>query len=285
MNTNNPLIKKSDLGDAEIHFLHYPSDGPDLLLLHATGFLSWLWHPIASRLCSRFNIIAPDFYGYRKSDPHKGGLGWDILAHDVYRLCESLGLKNPSMAGHSMGGAVAVLCSTLQDLNPERLLLIEPIFLPEIAYTALRTIQQHPLASKAIKRKNFWEDRDELLSYIKSRNLFATWDEEMIELYITHGFTEAENGSLKLVCSPSEEASLFMGSTALNPWPLLSEIKCPVLVLEGEKTGNRSFVDINRAMTLFKQGEYFEVKNAGHLIPMEQPDTVYSLMNRFFTST
>lgn len=283
MTATNPLIKKCDLGDAEIHFLHYPSDGPDLVLLHATGFFSWLWHPIASRLCGRFNIIVPDFYGYRTSDPHTGGLGWDILAHDIFTLCKSLGLKTPFIAGHSMGGAVAVIYAALHDLKPERLLLIEPIFLPEIVYSVKMTIAQHPLASKAIKRKNFWRDRDEARSYIKSRKLFMLWDEEMMELYLEHGFTETVDGGFQLACSPSEEASLFMGSTARNPWPLLQEIKCPVLVLEGEKTENRTFVDIQRAMTLFKYGEYREVKKAGHLIPMEQPDTVYKLMNDFFT--
>ena len=282
MGKNLPLVKKADIGDAYIRYLHYPADGPDLLLLHATGFLSWLWHPVASRLHGKFNIIVPDLYGYRKSDPEKGGLGWDILAHDVYKLCLSLGLKTPCIAGHSMGGAVAVLCAALHDLKPRRLMLIEPIFLPEQAYTSIRTVEQHPLALKAIKRKNSWLDRNDTRSYLKGRNLFAAWDSEMLELYLEHGFVEPGGSGLALACSPSDEASLFMGSTAINPWPLLSEVKCPVLVLEGEKTGNRSFVDLQKAMALFRNADYVEVKGAGHLVPMEQPGTVYELMNKFF---
>jgi pimeloyl-ACP methyl ester carboxylesterase len=281
--TEIPLIKKHKIDDAYMTYLHYPSDGPDLVLLHATGFFSWLWHPIASRLCGRFNIIAPDFYGYRKKDPHEGGLGWDILAGDIFKLCKSHNMRKPFIAGHSMGGAVAVLCAALHDILPERLLLIEPIFLPEIAYIKRITVQQHPLASKAIKRKNSWKNLEEARTYLKTRKLFETWNEEMIELYLEHGFTESEDGGLSLTCPPDDEASLFMGSTALNPWPLLQKINCPVLVLEGEKTENRSFVDIKKALSLFKHSRYLEIKNVGHLIPMEQPETIYSIMNDFFS--
>jgi lipase len=282
MKNINPLIKKCDLGDAQIQYLHYPSGGPDLILLHATGFLSWLWHPIASRLAGTFNIIVPDFHSYRTRDPEQGGLSWKLLSDDIYKLSGILGLKNPYITGHSMGGTVAVLCAALHDLNPKKMLLIEPIFLPEITYSIKITVQQHPLASKSINRKNSWKDREEAFSYIKNRKLFNKWNDDMIDLYIKYGFTAGTDGSLALTCSPSNEASLFMGSTAVNPWPLLHEIKCPLLVLEGEESENKTFVDIKRAVSLFKYGEYLEIKKAGHLIPMEQPEAISSLMQKFF---
>jgi hypothetical protein len=72
-NRKTPVEKTCNIGDTEIKYLHYPCDGPDLLLLHATGFLPWVWHPVAEKLSEKFNIIAPysAITGFRTED---GGL-------------------------------------------------------------------------------------------------------------------------------------------------------------------------------------------------------------------
>jgi len=276
-----PLIKSCNIGDTSIEYLHYPSDGPDLLMLHATGFLPWLWHPIAKTLASSYNIVAPYFCDHRSSTPEDGGLGWDILAEDLYKFCSNLKLKIPYVAGHSMGGTVITLCAAAHKIKPAGMILIEPIFLPEISYDMKITVDQHPLASKSIKRRSEWSSSEEALSYLKSRKLFSKWDGEMLDLYMKYGMITGDGGGLTLACSPRKEASLFMGGNARNPWPLLKEINCPVLVVEGETSDNKPFIDLKKAAAQFHHGTYFEVKNAGHLIPMEQPQTITELINKF----
>jgi len=281
MNDIQPLIKSCDIGDAVIEYLHYPSDGPDLLLLHATGFLPWLWHPIAKSLAGSYNIIAPYFCDHRNSEPEDGGLGWDILADDLYKFCRNLNLKTPFVTGHSMGGTVITLCEALHKISPAGVILIEPIFLPEISYSTKITVEQHPLAAKSIKRKSRWDSSEEALSYLKSRKLFSKWDSEILDIYMKYGMVTGDGGGLTLVCSPRKEASLFMGGNAKNPWPLLPEVKCPVLVVEGETSENKLFIDLKKVTSLFPAGTYYEVKNAGHLIPMEQPGTITRLIKKF----
>ena len=34
----------------EVECLRWPGRGPALVMLHATGFLPWIWHPIAREL-------------------------------------------------------------------------------------------------------------------------------------------------------------------------------------------------------------------------------------------
>lgn len=282
MNKIEPEIKSCRIPDSEIQYLHYPGNGPDLILLHATGFLPWLWHPIAKEFWPDYNIYAPYFCDHRFAEPEDGGLSWVILAEDLYQFCGNLNLTSPLVAGHSMGATVITLCAALHKVTPAKLVLIEPIFLPDPVYQANLTVEQHPLASKSIKRKDSWESEDEARNYLKSKNLFKNWDSEILDLYIKHGMYCSGSEGLTLCCSPRREASLFMGSVIKNPWPLLDQIACPVLVIEGGESENRSYIDLKKAASIFPKGSYAEVKGAGHLVPMEYPAEVTKLMKDFF---
>lgn len=278
-----PQVKSCSVNGYEIQFLHYKGDGPDLVLLHATGFNPWLWHPLARELAPYFNIYAPYFCDHRFAEPEEGGLSWKILAEDLYRFCHELNLSRPFVAGHSMGATVITLCAAGHKVTPEKMILIEPIFLPEGIYSASLTVEQHPLASKSIKRKSQWASHPEAKDYLQSKSLFKNWDSEMIDLYIKHGMSCSDSGSLQLSCSPRREASLFMGSVVENPWPLLSEITCPVLIVEGEVSENKSYIDLKKAASAFANGSYTEVQSAGHLVPMEKPEAVTVIIKNFFS--
>jgi pimeloyl-ACP methyl ester carboxylesterase len=162
------------------------------------------------------------------------------------------------------------------------MILIEPIFLPPIVYTTKITVEQHPLASKSINRRNEWSSIDEVYSYFKGKKLFSRWDSEMLDLYIKYGMSQEDDGSFKLAIHPRKEAALFMGVNAIEPWPLLPKIECPVLVAEGGLGENRSFIDFKTAASLFQKGSFCEVDDAGHLFPMEKPKVTSELIKKFF---
>ncbi|MCX5851973.1 MAG: hypothetical protein NT072_07940 [Deltaproteobacteria bacterium] len=67
-----PQAEEYSLGDATLSYLSYEG-GPDaIVFLHATGFLPWMWHPIARNLAPAFRCIAPYFCNHRIIDPDKG---------------------------------------------------------------------------------------------------------------------------------------------------------------------------------------------------------------------
>lgn len=279
-----PQICAQNIGDVELSYLLYEGDGPPLIFLHATGFLPWLWHPLARELSVVSRIIAPSFCDHREADPENGGLNWATLAEDIVRLCDALQLKKPFLVGHSMGATVHIIANALCGLSAAGMVLIEPILLPAEFYLGHMRVDEHPLAARAIRRTNFWRDRDEAMTYLRSRALFQGWDEEMLELYIRHGMTEGEGGGLRLACSPRREAALFMGGRQFDPWPLLSKVSCPVLIVEGEKSENGGFIDLDRIQSLIPNCERLMVKDAGHLIPMERPREVTRIIRDFFCS-
>ena len=76
---------------------------------------------------------------------------------------------------------------------------------------------------------------------------------------------------------------MFMGGWDINPWPFLDKITCPVLVVEGENTENKGFVDVKKAVSLLQQGQYKSVAQAGHLIPMQKPQDIVRIIKDFIT--
>lgn len=282
MKTEMPEIRSLNVGDAELQYLHYGSQGPVIIMMHATGFLPWLWHPIARELSDEYRIIAPYFCDHRVVEPENGGLSWMLMAEDLCEICGKLNIENPFLVGHSMGATVMALANSVHETSAEKMILIEPIFLPQEFYKIDISIEQHPLASKSINRRNYWDTRDDARKYLKSKKLFMKWDDEMLDLYVRYGMVPGETGGLQLACHPRREAALFMGGRNFDPWPVLENISCPVLIVEGEKSENRTFIDLPKAVSVIRNGSYQLVKEAGHLIPMEQPETITQIIREYF---
>jgi len=276
-----PLTRFHDIGDAAVQYLVYENDGPTIILLHATGFSPWLWHPIASRLAQSYRVIAPYFCDHRETDPDKGGLGWMQLADDLCRLCDGLQIERPLLVGHSMGATVMIIAEAIYGPKAAGLLLIEPIFLPQEFYGIPLRVEDHPLARLSIKRRNAWDDPASAKAYLQAKPLFAQWDDAMLDLYITHGMVDSQAGGLELACSPPREAALFMGGMPYDPWPLIPQINCVVLIVEGGQSQNRRFMHLKDAVGLFPKGTYRLMEKAGHLIPMEQPSETFQIITAF----
>lgn len=281
MKANDPVIRSQDIGDADLQYLFYDGDGPPIILLHATGFLPWLWHPIARELSGSYKIIAPYFCDHRQTDPTEGGLSWMKLADDLCQLCTRLEIDRPFLVGHSMGATVMVLAEAVHGPKAAGIILIEPIFLPQNFYKLQISVAEHPLAGKSIKRRNFWDNASAAREYLKSKGLFKNWDDEMLDLYIKYGMVPGKTGGLQLACPPQKEASLFMGGMPYDPWPMLPKVSCPVKVLEGQNSANRGVIDLKKAVAVFPNASYQLIVGAGHLIPMEKPKDTIDIISKF----
>jgi lipase len=253
-------------------------------MLHATGFLPWLWHPIARELAGRHRVIAPYFCDHRLADIDKGGLDWMLLAEDLSRLCHQLKITHPVLVGHSMGATVMTYAQAVFGLAALGMLLIEPIFFPEDYYRIEMSPEDHPLAVKSLKRRNHWDSPMEMKAYLKTKPLFANWEEEFLDLYIEHGTLGDDGEGLALTCAPPREAAIYMGDKAHDPWPLIPQIQCPVLVLEGAGSSNREHIDLATAAARFPDGRFQRIAGAGHLIPMEKSKEILEVITDFVGS-
>jgi len=93
-----------------------------MVLLHALGERGADWAPVAVTLAERFRVITFDLRGHGNSD-WPGEYSFRLMRDDVIGALERLGLSRVTLAGHSMGGAVAYLVAMERPALVERLIV------------------------------------------------------------------------------------------------------------------------------------------------------------------
>jgi 3-oxoadipate enol-lactonase len=82
--------------------------GTPLVLLHGYPLDHSIWEPIVPMLENDFDLILPDLRGFGESEVSTGNYEMADLAADVAELLNGLDVWKACIAGHSMGGYVAL---------------------------------------------------------------------------------------------------------------------------------------------------------------------------------
>ena len=80
---------------------------PPMVLLHALGERAASWAPVTERFAERFHVFAFDLRGHGDSD-WPGEYSFRLMREDVHAALAALDLGPVTVAGHSMGGTVAL---------------------------------------------------------------------------------------------------------------------------------------------------------------------------------
>lgn len=81
--------------------------GPAVVLIHGFPQDWYEFHAIMPELAKRFTVIAIDLPGIGRSGPASGGHDAATTAKGLHALVQELGLKDPYIVGHDLGGMVA----------------------------------------------------------------------------------------------------------------------------------------------------------------------------------
>lgn len=79
-----------------------------MALLHGYPLDGSIWSEVVPLLADRFDLIIPDLRGFGESTTVDTPYTIDTLASDVAGLLDHLGFEKTALAGHSMGGYVAL---------------------------------------------------------------------------------------------------------------------------------------------------------------------------------
>lgn len=111
-------METANLPDVVMQYLRRGSGKP-LVLLHGFPLDSRIWIPIVPLLENDFELILPDLRGFGGSVSSSTQYSLSDMANDVVRLLDQLGTEKAYVAGHSMGGYIAL---AIAKSHPQRLL-------------------------------------------------------------------------------------------------------------------------------------------------------------------
>ena len=268
----------------EIAVQDWGGEGPLALFHHANGFCAALWAGVAERLRDRFRVIAMDARGH--GDSSQPPLGepatWERLCDDLEEVAEhwfeASGQRRIALGlGHSFGGTLMMCVAARRPEIFDRLVLVDPVIFPENVDRS--QARGNELAVRTLKRTRRWESRAEARAFFGEKELFEAWEPRAIDLYVDEALRDCPDGGVELKCSPEVESSIFGGPSSLDIHGEADRLETPTLLLWA-RAGNFERVVFDDLAARMRAGRVEDV-DAGHLIPMENPQVVADAVVRF----
>jgi pimeloyl-ACP methyl ester carboxylesterase len=122
-NAGAPRAKTVILHGRPLSYLE-AGEGPVLLLVHGMAGTCENWRSVIEPLARTRTVIAPDFPGHGESSPGGGDYSLGSLAALLRDLLIALGHERATVAGHSLGGGVAMQFTYQFPEMVERLVLV-----------------------------------------------------------------------------------------------------------------------------------------------------------------
>lgn len=249
--------------------------GPCFVILHGLYGSSDNWVTIARKISERFTVIVPDLRNHGQS-PHTKDHTYNLMSEDIAELIHELDIRKFILAGHSMGGRVAM---NFAYKFPE---MIEVLFVIDIS----------PFGS-ADPENQYFEQHRKILKSMLSVDIRSLKSRRDVENYLATGIeSERTRGFLmKNLTRNSEglfEWKLNAESLLLNLANItgsMTEEKIyqnpvsgfPVYFLRGEKSDYLNPDDFPGIRSLFPAAELVTIKDAGHWIHADRPDEIEKL--------
>jgi pimeloyl-ACP methyl ester carboxylesterase len=106
--------------------LHYQTQGQGqpLILLHGLFGSSDNWGVVAKHFSQSYQVISVDLRNHGKS-PHFTTQTYPEMADDIVKLCDTLGLAQIHLLGHSLGGKVAMQFATQYPQYMRKLIVVD----------------------------------------------------------------------------------------------------------------------------------------------------------------
>src|SRR3979490_2865473 len=115
----------ADLEGMRMHYLDEGAGDP-ILLLHGEPDWSYLYRKMSPLLAPAFRVVAPDYFGFGRSDKPADGAWYTYARHvdSIRRLVEELDLRDVTAVVQDWGGPIGLRVATEMDDRFSRLVIL-----------------------------------------------------------------------------------------------------------------------------------------------------------------
>jgi len=245
--------------------LHERGSGePTFLLIHGFGDGGFVWTEFMIQLASFGRVIAVDLRGHGDSDWDPNSR-YDCAAHldDVRFVVETLRPKKMILIGHSLGGEIAIrLTAQCADLVVG---LVVVDFGPELNQEATVRIRQDFVADNLV-----YVDCGAYAAHLERKRPMISPD---LRWTLARDSLRLDaDGGYRLKRDPAMGANGSRNSSALPPlWPILEEIRCPVMLVRGVASSVLPLSVAKRMVEVLSNGFFASIRLAGHGVMVDNP--------------
>jgi pimeloyl-ACP methyl ester carboxylesterase len=250
--------------------------GPSLILLHGLGSSIYSWSQVLDGLARQHDVVAVDLPGFGSSDQPED-LAFSRLPRAVLGLMDRLGLEKASLAGNSLGGAVAVTVAAEHPGRVDRLVLIDsagfnlaesdwPFLLRFVARAPPLLLEHVPIRRPLT--------RIALLQVFHDK---AKVTEERVEEYVA---PLLRPGTVRCL----QSLLVSRGGRAADFAALAERVGVPTLILWGREDRWTPVTYADRFAAAIRQSRTVVLTRCGHMPQEERPVETLALVQSFLAS-
>jgi len=235
--------------------------GEPLVLIHGYPLDRTTWNEVASLLESDFDLIIPDLRGMGQSDAVEKTYTVADLASDVAGLLDHLKIQQTFVAGHSMGGYVALAFARAY---PNRVRGLGMISSQVLADSPERKEGRYKTAVE-VAEKGIGVAVDSMSNKLSVDPRIQSFVRQVMQRQKPAGVI----GSLKAMAERDDSSELF------------KSFKFPIVIVHGDAD---ALIPVERGREMkatLPQAHYVELPKSGHMPMMENPQAVAEALRSF----
>ncbi|MDA0806398.1 MAG: alpha/beta fold hydrolase [Planctomycetota bacterium] len=248
--------------------VHDEGSGPPILFVHGFPLSHSMWRAQLDAFATNHRVIAPDLRGFGDSDVTEGTVTMEQHADDLAALLDELHITEPVvLCGLSMGGYIAW---QFQQNYSERLRALILCDTRAIADTPEGVENRKRLAKMVV------ENGSAAVAAAMLPNLFSP---------VTGKRDQSVIDELRQTIAATSPQGIAAASLGMAERPdvtsLLPSIQTPALLIVGEDDGISTPEEMRTIAAAMPNAAIFEVPNAGHMSPLENPVAVNLVIQQF----
>jgi pimeloyl-ACP methyl ester carboxylesterase len=238
---------------------------------HGNGFPALCYKQMLDELARDFDYCFVDRLGHDPRFPV--GENWHNLVLEVINSIREQSNQPVIAVGHSLGGVLSLLASIEEPSLFKCIIMLDSPLLGHIKSKLVKVskvlgfIDKVTPANRTKGRRTHWQDHEELVKYLKSRQLFHSFTDECLEDYINYGLEKRSDG-YHLRFDSHIEYQIYRTVPHVIP-KYAGKLVKPAALIYGDQSNVVDALDIRYMLKQFNIKSY-QIKGT-HLFPMEHP--------------